>query len=182
MNLSEQNHKNLKKAQKEVYKLQQEVEKLHSDLYHLLKNLDNTTIQNSSFYVIIHGYLNDLTGALDKMVSKSYKYVNNQHKKLTYNQIKDLSEIDQVIRKFLDESASVFNLEICEYIDINKLYSDAEDIKVMIQEKIQKQAEVARYGESSPKNTVLYFMLLVETKGIVDAVGDLLRDFVNNQK
>jgi hypothetical protein len=44
-------------------------------------------------------------------------------------------------------------------------------------EKIQKQVERTRQEESSPKNTTLYFNVLVETKDLLNATTNLLVEY-----
>jgi hypothetical protein len=43
--------------------------------------------------------------------------------------------------------------------------------------KIQKQVERTRTEESSPKNTTLYFSLLIETKDLLNATMNLLEEY-----
>ena len=44
-------------------------------------------------------------------------------------------------------------------------------------EKIQKQVERTRTEEQSPKNTTLYFSLLLETKDLLNATMNLLEEY-----
>lgn len=43
-----------------------------------------------------------------------------------------------------------------------------------VQESIQKQVERTRTEESSPKNTILYFSILLETKDLIKANMNIL--------
>ena len=44
----------------------------------------------------------------------------------------------------------------------------------MVTQKIEKQVERTRNEESSPKNTTLYFSILLETKDLMTATLNLL--------
>ena len=44
-------------------------------------------------------------------------------------------------------------------------------------QKIQKQVERTRTEESSPKNTTLYFSILLETKDLLTATMNLLEEY-----
>lgn len=46
-------------------------------------------------------------------------------------------------------------------------------------DKIQKQVERTRTEESSPKNTTLYFSILLETKDLLNATMNLLEEYYN---
>jgi hypothetical protein len=47
----------------------------------------------------------------------------------------------------------------------------------LVKEKIHKQVERTRTEESSPKNTTLYFGLLLETKDLLNATMSLLEEY-----
>ena len=47
----------------------------------------------------------------------------------------------------------------------------------LVKDKIQKQVERTRSEESSPKNTTLYFSLLLETKDLLTALMNLLEEY-----
>ncbi len=49
----------------------------------------------------------------------------------------------------------------------------------LVKEKIQKQVERTRTEEGSPKNTTLYFSLLLETKDLLNATMNLLEEYHN---
>ena len=49
-----------------------------------------------------------------------------------------------------------------------------------VSEKINKQIERTRFEESSPKNTTLYFSLLIETKDLLKATISMLDEYHNS--
>src|SRR5690606_27966495 len=88
--LAKQDTKKLKKSKKGVTKLNDEVEELRDNLFYFIKNLDETSVRGSNFYIVILGYLTDVVQSLEFISKASYKHVNNNHKALRFNQIKDL--------------------------------------------------------------------------------------------
>ena len=101
--------------------------------------------------------------------------MNNNHKALRFNQIKDLQEIDSSFDHLLKDIASIFdNREFEKLDDIlvrkNKAFAD---ISAMIATQILR----TRTEESSPKNTTLYFSLLMETKDLVTALMNLIEEY-----
>jgi hypothetical protein len=50
----------------------------------------------------------------------------------------------------------------------------------LVREKIQKQVERTRNEETSPKNTTLYFSLLLETKDLLTAMMNLLEEYYHS--
>ena len=57
---------------------------------------------------------------------------------------------------------------------IGEIVDRKQELFDMVSQKIAKQVERTRTEESSPKNTTLYFSLLLETKDFVTATMNLL--------
>ena len=58
---------------------------------------------------------------------------------------------------------------------IGDLLNNKTAVYDLVKEKIQKQVERTRTEEGSPKNTTLYFSLLLETKDLLNATMNLFR-------
>ncbi|MFT6417071.1 MAG: phosphate/sulfate permease [Dokdonia sp.] len=162
----------LKKSRAGVEKLNDEIDELRSNIFYFIKNLEETSVRGSNFYIQILGYLEDITQSLDYIAKASYKHVNNNHKPLRFNQIRDLQEIDQKLDAFLTATEAAFKER--NYGQIGALITQKEDLYGSVKEKIQKQVERTRSEESSPKNTTLYFGLLLETKDLIEEIMNLL--------
>jgi Na+/phosphate symporter len=178
--LAKQDTKKLKKSKKGVKKLDDEVEELRSHIFYFIKNLDETSVRGSNFYIIVLGYLTDVTQSLEYIAKASYKHVNNNHKALRFNQIKDLQEIDNSLESLLKEIEEIFSNREIEKVSMI-LEKKAELFK-FVSEKIEKQIERTRDEESSPKNTTLYFSLLLETKDLVTALTNLMEEYYRSYK
>ena len=170
--LAQEKTKTLKKSRKGVDKLNDEVEELRDHIFYFIKNLEETSVRGSSFYIQILGYLQDMTQSLYYITKSSYKHVNNNHKALRKNQINDLREIDDHLEEFLLETAEVFNKK--DYQKIGDLLEKKEHLLKNVSEKIEKQISRTRTEEISPKNTTLYFSLLIETKDLTTSISNLL--------
>ena len=85
----------LKKNKKTVSKLSGEVDDLRNDLFYFIKNLEEDTIKAASnFYINMLTYLQDISESLEYISKITYKHINNNHKNLTYNQIRELKEVE----------------------------------------------------------------------------------------
>lgn len=167
----------LKKNNKQIHKLSLEVEGLRDNIFYFIKNLDDSSIGASNFYINILGYLQDMTQSLEYISKVSHKHVNNNHKKLKFNQIKELKEVDEALEKLFNETNIAFNSRSFE--QIGYILNDKDALFKLLTEKIQKQVERTRTEESSPKNTTLYFGLLLETKDLLVAAMNLLEEYHN---
>ena len=165
----------LTKNKKQVVKLSDEVEELRDNIFYFIKNLDESSVEASSFYIHILSYLQDITQSLEYITKVSYKHVNNNHKKLKFNQIKELKEIDESIEKLFSDTKIAFDSRSFE--QIGAILDKKKVVYDLVKEKIQKQVERTRKEESSPKNTTLYFSLLLETKDLLNATMNLLQEY-----
>jgi len=173
--LSSQDSDVLKKSKKGVAKLDEEIEELRDNIFFLIKNLDETSVRGSSFYILILAYLTDIAQSLEFISKKSYKHVNNQHQKLKFKQFKDLMEIEDRLNMMYDEIVEIFNSRKFERVSL--VLAQREEIVNLISEKINAQIDRTRSEESSPKNTTLYFNILLETKDLVNNILNLLEEY-----
>ncbi len=178
--LAKQDTKSLKKSKKGVNKLHNEVEDLRDNIFYFIKNLEETSVRGGSFYLNILAHLTDITQSLEFISKKSYKHVNNNHKALRFSQIKDLQEIDRLLEGFLDEIEDIFDKS--EFHRIGKVLNHKDEIFNSLSFKIDKQIARTRTEESSPKNTTLYFSLLLETKDLVTALVNLMEEYHSSYK
>ena len=113
-----------------------------------------------------------MTQSLEYISKASYKHVNNNHKKLRFNQIKDLKETDVFIDELFTKLKTIFDTKA--YDQLTEMIMNKEVLMDTLDQKITKQIERTRSDESSPKNTALYFSLLLETKDLLKATMNLL--------
>lgn len=177
--LASEDIKLLKKNKKQVVKLSKEVDNLRDNVFYFIKNLDESSLEASGFYIDILGYLHDMTQSLEYISKVSYKHVDNNHKKLKFKQIKELSEISEAITTLFSDSRKAFDSHSFDKIeDITKRKNDIYSI---LKSDIKSQVKRTRGAdESSPKNTTLYFNLLLETKDFLKAAGSLIDEYENS--
>jgi phosphate/sulfate permease len=165
----------LKKGRKGISKLNKEVEELRDNIFYFIKNLDEGNVGASNFYITALSYLQDMTQSLEYISKAGYKHVHNNHKKLRFNQIKDLKQTDQYMEKLFSEIEIIFKTK--NFRELTKLLMDKEELLGVLDQKITKQVERTRSDESSPKNTALYFSLLLETKDLLLATMNLIETY-----
>ncbi|WP_179344361.1 inorganic phosphate transporter [Winogradskyella ursingii] len=165
----------LKKNKKQIDKLSKEVDSLRDNIFYFIKNLDETSLRASSFYINILGYLQDMTQSLEYISKVSHKHINNNHKKLKFSQIKELKEVDDAMEMLFSDTKSAFDSR--SFAQIGLIINRKIEILDLVTDKIARQVERTRNEESSPKNTTLYFGLLLETKDLLNATMNLLEEY-----
>ena len=175
--LATHNLKLLKKNKSNIEKLSNEIDDLQDNIFYFIKNLEEPSISASNFHINILGYLQDMAQSLEYLSNVSFKHVNNNHKKLKFSQIKELKQIDAVLEVLFKDTKQAFNSGSFE--EIGLVLNRKQAVLNLVTEKIQKQVERTRNEESSPKNTTLYFSLLLETKDLLNATMNLLEEYHN---
>jgi len=173
--LAKQDIELLKKSKKQVIKLTSEVDDLRDNVFYFIKNLDESSVGASDFYINILGYLQDMTQSLEYISKVSYKHVNNNHKKLKFSQIKELKEIDDKLEILFEDTRIAFKSESFE--KIGAILDERTEVYNLVKGKIKEQVKRTRTEESSPKNTTLYFSVLLETKDLIKSTMSLLEEY-----
>jgi Na+/phosphate symporter len=176
--LARQDLESLKKNKSNVVKLSSEIDELRDHLFYFIKNLDDSNVEASNFYINILSYLTDISQSLEFITKISHKHVNNNHKKLKFNQIKELTEINLELETLFSKTKRAFDNS--SYEEIGEVLTNKQTLYNLVKEKIEKQITRTRSEESSPKNTTLYFSLLLETKDLIEATMNLLELYYSN--
>ena len=165
----------LKKNRKQIYKLTSEIDDLRDNIFYFIKNLDESSVNASNFYITILGLLQDMTQSLEYINKISYKHINNNHKKLKFSQIKELKEIDDKLEVLFEDIKNAFKNE--QFHEIANIINEKDDVYALVKSKVHKQVERTRSEESSPKNTTLYFSVLLETKDLIKSTMTLMQEY-----
>ncbi|MCO4790475.1 MAG: inorganic phosphate transporter [Flavobacteriales bacterium] len=176
--LSNQDTGALKKMRKRVGKFEDEVESLRNHLFYFIKNLDETSVRGSNFYIMVLTNLTDVVQSLEFIAKKSFKHIDNNHKPLSKSQISDLNEIQTTFDGMLVSVEQAFTSK--SFGDLSTCLDQEDAILALISDKIDAQIARTRKEEVSPKNTTLYFNLLLETKDLVKAVMRLVEEYHNS--
>ncbi|MDA9593589.1 inorganic phosphate transporter [Flavobacteriaceae bacterium] len=171
--LATQDLKALKKNKKEVKSLAEEIDDLRNDLFYFIKNLDESTIKGASnFYINVLGSLQDISESLQYISKVTFKHINNNHKALTFNQIRELKEISLELETLFERTKFAFSKN--NYREISSILDSKNQLLKSVREKINNQISRTKSEESSPKNTTLYFSILTESKDLIKATMAML--------
>ena len=173
--LSNHDLNKLRKTDKHVGKLNDEIDSLKDGVFYFIKSLDDTSVQASRFYILVLGYLQDVAQSISYISRASFKHVNNNHKNLKKDQISDLKEIDNYLSDLLTKVSTIF--EHRSFDDLDPILVEKQALLQDVSASIEKQVTRIRQEESSPKNTTLYFSILLETQDLITALMSLLQTY-----
>ncbi|AOW21014.1 inorganic phosphate transporter [Urechidicola croceus] len=164
--------KKLKKAKATVVKLETEIEDLQNNIFYFIKNLDESSVSASKFYIDVIGDLQDIAQSVGFISNISHKHINNNHKSLKKNQAKELNEINDKLNNMFNKVVKVFDNR--SFNQVPSLLEEKRALLNNVSDYVQIQVERTRTTESSPKNTTLYFSILLETEDLLKATMNLL--------
>jgi len=149
----------------------------------LIRSLEDNSVEASQFYILFLDHMKAMVQSTGEITRSSYKHVRNNHKNLKFNQIRDLKSIDREMQLLFDDIIETFDNN--DFGRIDDILNDKRQVKEKVSGLIQKQIERIRTSETSPKNTKLYFGLLLETKDLITSTMSLLelfRDYYEDAK
>jgi Na+/phosphate symporter len=173
----------LRKDTKKLQKLEAGVEELEDNVFYLIRSLEDNSVEASQFYILFLDHMKAMVQSTGEITRSSYKHVRNNHKNLKFNQIRDLKSIDREMQLLFDDIIETFDNN--DFGRIDDILNDKRQVKEKVSGLIQKQIERIRTSETSPKNTKLYFGLLLETKDLITSTMSLLelfRDYYEDAK
>lgn len=165
----------LKKSYKKIEKLEADVDELKGNIFYFIKSLEEDSVEASKFYILTIDYLQDMVQSIGFITRNSYNHVHNNHKNLKFNQIRDLKKVDEKMQILFDEIEETFDNH--EFGNIDGILNEKQQLLDYVSELIQKQITRIRTSETSPKNTKLYFGMLLESKDLISSTMSLLQLF-----
>lgn len=163
----------LKKAKTSVKKLEHEIEELQNDIFYFIKELDDSYLGASKFYIDIIGSIQDLAQSSSLIAKVSHEHVDNNHKGLKKKQAEELLAINDRLIHLFDQIREVFDTRMFDRIK-PPIMEEKQSLLDSVQESIQKEVVRTRTEDSSPKNTTLYFSILLETQDLIKANMNIL--------
>jgi len=180
--LEKENFKDLKKAKKEIDKITARTKYLKDHIGLIVDKLREEATDTAYYFVQVLDYMREMLHSISFIVGPALEHVDNNHKPLLKEQIKELkqlhAELSELILLVADsmEAGDFSRQEKLQEMQRNFIGTLGELNKMMI--KRLKRAEVGT------KNSILYFNILNETKNLALQVVNLYkshRDFVNYQ-
>ena len=161
-----------------VKKLKSDLERIGDDVFYFVKNLDEASTEvTSKFHMNVLEELENITDSISSLSSLTHKHINNNHRGLTFNQIRELKELEDELDEFFTRIVKTFKAK--NYTEISEIFEVKEKLVSSLELKIKSQISRTRKDESSPRNTRLYFEILNKMKTIITHYVQLLELYSN---
>ena len=156
-----------------VKKLKSDLERIGDDVFYFVKNLDETSTEvTSKFHMNVLEELENISDSISSLSNLTHKHTNKNHRSLTFNQIRELKELEDELDEFFTRIVNTFKTK--NYTEISEIFEVKENLVSSLDLKIKSQISRTRKNESSPRNTRLYFEILKKTETIITHYVQLL--------
>lgn len=156
--------------------------------YHIvktLKRIEDENVETGHFYIQVVDYLTEVTKALLHCTRPSYVHLENHHKGMTEEQIKDL----KIVNDGVDEIFMKINQMLREkdFSELDKILVMRDNLFGLIADAIKHQISRLKNEGASTKASMLYLNILNETKTMVLQSRNLIKsqgyflDKINNK-
>ena len=161
-----------------VKKLKSDLERIGDDVFYFVKNLDEASTEiTSKFHMNVLEELENITDSISSLSSLTHKHINNNHRGLTFNQIRELKELEDELDEFFTRIIKTFKSK--NYTEISEIFEVKEKLVSSLELKIKSQISRTRKDESNPRNTRLYFEILNKMKTIITHYVQILELYSN---
>ena len=171
-NLALLNSVQLKQNKKDIEDILSEISELKEIIFFQINSNEKTSSAANKFYILTLDDLEAVALAMSQIINNSYNHVKNNHKKLTFNQIRGLKSVDIKTKEVFPKINHSF-----KNLDFSNLKSVIKSL-VVIQSEIEQlldlQISRVNVSDNSSKNMRLYFELLKKSSDMVDSLKVIL--------
>ena len=147
-----------------------------------LQRLQDNFIEAGHFYVQVVDYISEMTKALVHITRPCFEHIDNNHKGMSTEQVKDLLRINNDVSMIYARILKM--LEENNYDDIDDIMDMRDELFDTISVAIKNQLRRIQSKSTSTKASMLYLTILNETKTMVLQSRNLLKShryFIENQ-
>ena len=173
--LSRQHLKNLKKSRTDSENLADEMDDLKNHIFFYIKSLEGSSAGATRFYLMVQDTLEDFVQSINFIAKSGHKHIKNNHQGLTFNQIRDLKQIEVRLLELFNKVR--VNFEELTLDELPNIIAEKQEFYNYISDDIEKQIQRTKQPDASAKNTTLYFSLLLECKDLVESTATLLEQY-----
>lgn len=174
----------LEGAYKEDRKLLGETMRKASQIYHSASDLKHNVmdmlmvfsknnIETGHYYVQVVDYLDEVTKSMYHIAKSSYDHINNQHRGLSVDQVKDLEAVDMRMAAVFRKVVSM--LEKKDFSGIDEIIALGDAVFEEIAQASKSQIVRNKGNINTVHSSALYFNIIGEVKMIVLQLRNLLK-------
>lgn len=167
--------KKLKQNKKSINEINAEIEILKELIFYQINSKKVLSTAANKFYILTLDDLQAINYAISQMIKSSYLHVSNNHKNLTFNQIRGLKSVDIKTKAVFPEITYSFGQ--LDFSKLTSLIKELERIQNYINNSLEQQIQRVHTHETGAKNMRLYFDLLKKSEDMIVALSVILKRY-----
>jgi len=178
-NLFKENHKELKKLRKQSKTLGREIIIIRENIPETLKKFKETEIECGHHYAHVVAYMSEMSNSLIHIVQPAFNHLDNKHP-LDTGQTAAMKDFNARIHKFFDFTIKLLNKKNFEKLD--ELVQQRDDLISLANEIFRSRIKILKKTKKGAKESATYMEMLMETKGLLLNLVQLVKANINLQK
>jgi len=177
--LKKEDIKKLKKARKTVSDMTEKAKYLKDHINDIVEKLREDSIESGYYFVQVADYLREMVHSIEFIVKPALKHVDNNHKPLKKEQIKELVMIYDELEKLIKEVAR--SVKFNDFTNQDEIVAMIEEYRNLIEKIRKNQIKRVKNNKVGTKNSILFLDIINEVRNLGFQVVNLYksqRDFV----
>ena len=177
--LKKEDVKKLKKAKKSVANMTEKAKYLKDHINAIVEKLREESVESGYFFVQVVDYLREMVHSVEFIVKPALNHVDNNHKPLKKDQIKELVLIYDELEKLVKEVAR--SVKFNDFSNQDDIIQMMNEYRTLVEKIRKNQIKRVKNNKVGTKNSILFFDILNESKNLGFQVVNLYksqRDFV----
>ena len=178
-----ENRNLLEEIETETEEFNQRVRRLKANMFMVIQQLQQDSIDTGHFYVQIVDYLREMAHSIKYVVKPLNEHLMNNHKPFAEDQNEELTLFSNQVTDFLNFALHI--IKESRFEQIEELIQKRQTVLELMREQEKRQIRRIKRKETNSRNSVLYFGVMAETKNLLLQTVNLLkatRDFVSYTK
>ena len=178
-----ENQKLLGEIDAEVEEFNQRARRLKANVFRIVQQLQQNSIETGPYYVQIIDYLREMAHSIKYVVKPLNEHLLNNHQPFAEDQNEELTLFSNQVTDFLNFALHI--IKESRFEQIEELIQKRQEILGLMSEQEKGQIRRIKKKETNTLNSVLYFGVMSETKHLLLQTVNLLkatRDFVSYTK
>ena len=181
--LKKEDVKKLKKAKKAVGDMTVKAKYIKDHINVIVEKLREDSVESGYYFVQVVDYLREMVHSIEFIVKPALTHVDNNHKPLKKEQIKELVMIYDELEKLVKEVAR--SVKFNDFSNQEEVLKMIEDYRVLIEKIRKNQIKRVKNNKVGTKNSILFLDIMNESRNLGFQVVNLYksqRDFVAYKK
>jgi len=178
-NLFKENHKELKNLRKQSRKLGKEINQIREDIPVTLRKFKESEIECSHHYAHVVTYMKEMSNSLIHIVQPAFMHLDNKHP-LDKDHTAAMKDFNARVNKFFEFAIDLLSNR--SFDKQNELVQRRDELIILANEIFRSRIKILKKTRKGAKESATYMEMLMETKGLLLNVVQLIKAHINLQQ